>query len=107
MIADTLPEALGALVLDWHAAFAAGEDAVMIARRNRDVAELNARARELLAAGADARRSGARDRGPAVRRRGPRHHPRQHAAGLKPRALAGRAVDAAPARARAAADRRR
>ena len=35
-------------MLDWHRAFAAGDDAVMIARRTRDVAELNERARELL-----------------------------------------------------------
>ena len=49
-IADTLPETLDALVLDWQRSFAAGEDAVMIARRSRDVAELNARACELLAA---------------------------------------------------------
>jgi conjugative relaxase-like TrwC/TraI family protein len=48
VIADTLPEALDAQVLDWHRSFAAGEDAVMIARRTRDVAELNQRARELL-----------------------------------------------------------
>ncbi len=47
-IADTHEEALGALVLDWHASFAKQSDAVMIARRNRDVAELNARGRELL-----------------------------------------------------------
>jgi conjugative relaxase-like TrwC/TraI family protein len=50
VIADTHEEALGALVLDWHASFAADIDAVMIARRNRDVAELNAMGRELLAA---------------------------------------------------------
>ncbi|HEX6688919.1 MAG TPA: MobF family relaxase, partial [Solirubrobacterales bacterium] len=50
VIADTLPEALDAQVLDWHKRFAAGEDAVMIARRTRDVAELNKRARELLVA---------------------------------------------------------
>jgi conjugative relaxase-like TrwC/TraI family protein len=49
-IADTLPEALDAQALDWHRRFAAGEDAVMIARRSRDVAELNDRARELLLA---------------------------------------------------------
>jgi conjugative relaxase-like TrwC/TraI family protein len=49
-IADTLPEALDAQVLDWHKRFIVGEDAVMIARRTRDVAELNARARELLVA---------------------------------------------------------
>jgi conjugative relaxase-like TrwC/TraI family protein len=48
VIADTLPEALDAQVLDWHKRFAAGEDAVMIARRTRDVADLNERARELL-----------------------------------------------------------
>lgn len=50
VIADTLSEALDAQVIDWHKRFAAGEDAVMIARRTRDVAELNARARELLVA---------------------------------------------------------
>ncbi len=50
VIADTLPEALDALVLDWHERYSAGEDAVMIARRGRDVAELNAKAREILAA---------------------------------------------------------
>jgi conjugative relaxase-like TrwC/TraI family protein len=50
VIADTHGEALAALALDWHAAFSADEDAVMIARRNRDVAELNAQGRELLAA---------------------------------------------------------
>lgn len=50
VIADTLPEALDALVLDWHEHFATGEDAVMIARRTHDVAELNERARELLVA---------------------------------------------------------
>lgn len=50
VIADTLPEALDAQVLDWHKRYAAGDDAVMIARRTRDVAELNERARELLVA---------------------------------------------------------
>ncbi len=49
VIADALPEALDALVLDWHERYSAGEDAVMIARRGRDVAELNAKAREILA----------------------------------------------------------
>jgi conjugative relaxase-like TrwC/TraI family protein len=48
VIADTLPEVFDAQVLDWHKRYAAGEDAVMIARRTRDVAELNERARELL-----------------------------------------------------------
>ncbi len=50
VIADTLPEVLDAQVLDWHKRYASGEDAVMIARRTRDVFELNERARELLAA---------------------------------------------------------
>lgn len=50
VIADSLPEALDAQVLDWHKRYAAGDDAVMIARRTRDVAELNERARELLVA---------------------------------------------------------
>ncbi|MGE0504095.1 MAG: MobF family relaxase [Solirubrobacterales bacterium] len=45
-IADTHEEALGALALDWHARFAEGEDAVMVARRNDDVARLNETARE-------------------------------------------------------------
>jgi conjugative relaxase-like TrwC/TraI family protein len=50
VIGDTLPETLEALVLDWHESFAAGEDAVMIARRRRDVADLNEMAREVLVA---------------------------------------------------------
>jgi conjugative relaxase-like TrwC/TraI family protein len=50
VIADTLEESLDAMALDWHHSFAAGEDAMMIARRVRDVAELNARARDLLRA---------------------------------------------------------
>jgi conjugative relaxase-like TrwC/TraI family protein len=50
VIADSLPEALDAQALDWHRHFAAGEDAVMIARRTRDVANLNERAREILIA---------------------------------------------------------
>jgi conjugative relaxase-like TrwC/TraI family protein len=50
VIGDTLGEALDAQVLDWHRSFAGGEDAVMITRRTRDVAELNQRARELLRA---------------------------------------------------------
>jgi conjugative relaxase-like TrwC/TraI family protein len=44
-IAPTHPEALDALALDWHRGFAAGEDAVMIARRNEDVRRLNETAR--------------------------------------------------------------
>lgn len=47
LIADTLDETLDAQALDWHRSFAAGEDAVMIARRNWDVAALNERARQL------------------------------------------------------------
>jgi conjugative relaxase-like TrwC/TraI family protein len=47
-IADDLDGALDALALDWHQRFIAGEDAVMIARRGRDVADLNLRARQLL-----------------------------------------------------------
>jgi conjugative relaxase-like TrwC/TraI family protein len=46
-IADTHDEALEALTLDWLGRFAAGEDAVMVARRNDDVARLNETAREL------------------------------------------------------------
>ncbi|HET8955092.1 MAG TPA: MobF family relaxase [Solirubrobacterales bacterium] len=50
LIADTHEQALDALALNWHQSFQDGEDAVMIARRVRDVADLNERARELLAA---------------------------------------------------------
>ncbi len=46
-IADTHEEALDALALDWHRSFGVGEDAVMIARRNEDVARLNEAAREI------------------------------------------------------------
>jgi conjugative relaxase-like TrwC/TraI family protein len=49
IIGDTLDEVKGAMVLDWYQRFAAGEDAVMIARRRRDVADLNEGARSLLA----------------------------------------------------------
>jgi conjugative relaxase-like TrwC/TraI family protein len=49
-IADTIDEARHAAVLDWYSDFSRGADAVMIARRNRDVAELNADARALLVA---------------------------------------------------------
>lgn len=45
-IADTHEEALDALALDWHRPFAEGEEAVMVARRNDDVARLNQAARE-------------------------------------------------------------
>jgi conjugative relaxase-like TrwC/TraI family protein len=49
IIGDTLDEVKVAMVLDWFQRFAAGEDAVMIARRRRDVADLNEGARKLLA----------------------------------------------------------
>jgi conjugative relaxase-like TrwC/TraI family protein len=49
-IADTIDEARRATVLDWYSDYGGGADAVMIARRNRDVAELNADARALLVA---------------------------------------------------------
>ena len=45
-IAETHEEAVAALALDWHRRFAAESDAVMIARRNDDVARLNEAARE-------------------------------------------------------------
>lgn len=51
VIGDTLPEVLDALALDWRSAYGGGEDAMMIARRNRDVADLNERARALLKEG--------------------------------------------------------
>lgn len=50
VITDTLDQSLDALTLDWHRSFAEGKDAVMIARRIRDVADLNDRAREVLRA---------------------------------------------------------
>jgi conjugative relaxase-like TrwC/TraI family protein len=46
-IADTHEEALAGLALDWHQRFAAGDDAVMVARRNEDVRRLNEAAREI------------------------------------------------------------
>ncbi len=49
IIGDTLDEVKAAMVLDWHRRFAAGEDSVMIARRRRDVADLNEAACSLLA----------------------------------------------------------
>jgi conjugative relaxase-like TrwC/TraI family protein len=49
IVADTLDDTLNAQVLDWRRDYVEGGDAVMIARRVRDVADLNARARELLA----------------------------------------------------------
>jgi len=45
IVADNLPSTLHALLLDWHEDFISGADAVMIARRNRDVDFLNEQAR--------------------------------------------------------------
>jgi conjugative relaxase-like TrwC/TraI family protein len=65
VIGDTLPEVFDAQVRDWHESYSNGEDAVMIARRTRDVAELNERAHEALVGegrvGAQAIRVGGQD----------------------------------------------
>ena len=70
-VADSIEGARAATVLDWHAAYATGADAVMIARRNRDVEALNASARALLLAegrvGAEAVRIAERDFAPGDR----------------------------------------
>lgn len=47
VVADNLRRTLDAMLADWHRDFATGADAVMIARRNRDVDYLNEQAREL------------------------------------------------------------
>ena len=47
IVADDLPTALNGMLADWHHDFATGADAVMIARRNHDVDDLNHQAREL------------------------------------------------------------
>lgn len=47
IVGDDLPSTLHGLLLDWHRDFAGGGDVVMIARRNRDVDDLNEGAREL------------------------------------------------------------
>jgi len=47
VIGDDLQSVLDAQLLDWHRDYMGGADAVMIARRNRDVEYLNDRAREL------------------------------------------------------------
>ncbi len=47
IVGDDLHSTLDGLLLDWHRDFASGTDAVMIARRNRDVEYLNDRARAL------------------------------------------------------------
>lgn len=48
IIGDSIIEVLNGLTLDWYRDYATGADAVMIARRNRDVDFLNDRAREIL-----------------------------------------------------------
>jgi conjugative relaxase-like TrwC/TraI family protein len=50
IVGENLAATLDGLLLDWHRDFAAGADAVMIARRNREVDWLNEAARELRAA---------------------------------------------------------
>lgn len=47
IVGDNIISTLHGLLLDWHRDFASGADAVMIARRNRDVEYLNDQAREL------------------------------------------------------------
>jgi conjugative relaxase-like TrwC/TraI family protein len=47
IVGDELISTLNGLLLDWHRDYASGADAVMIARRNRDVEYLNDQAREL------------------------------------------------------------
>ncbi len=49
IVGDDLRTTLDGMLVDWHRDFAGGADAVMIARRNRDVGYLNDRARELRA----------------------------------------------------------
>lgn len=48
VVGDNIVEVLHGLVLDWYRDYATGADAVMIARRNRDVDYMNDRAREIL-----------------------------------------------------------
>ncbi len=50
IVGENLAATLDGMLLDWHRDFAAGADAVMIARRNREVDWLNEAARELRAA---------------------------------------------------------
>jgi len=47
IVGDDVQTTLNALLADWHRDYATGADAVMIARRNRDVDYLNDQAREL------------------------------------------------------------
>jgi len=47
VVGDDLPSTLNGLLADWHRDYLTGADAVMIARRNRDVDALNHQAREL------------------------------------------------------------
>ena len=65
------------MVADWHESFDRGEDAVMIAKRNVEVAEAERDGARSSQAGREARQPGDRGgRGP-LRRRRPGHHPRQ------------------------------
>ncbi len=81
-----------AMVRDWHESFDRGEDAVMIAKRNAEVAKLNAMAREVRKQtgklGAEEIEVGE----PTLCRRRPSNHPRQRPPirHLQPRALARR-----------------
>ncbi len=47
VVGDDIFETLDGMLLDWHRDYSSGADAVMIARRNRDVSYLNECAREL------------------------------------------------------------
>ncbi|HEX3172821.1 MAG TPA: MobF family relaxase [Solirubrobacterales bacterium] len=47
ILGEDLTSTLNGLILDWHRDYASGADAVMIARRNRDVDYLNDQAHEL------------------------------------------------------------
>lgn len=49
IVGDTLEDTLRGMLVDWHRDYSGGADAVMIARRNRDVDVLNTQARQLLA----------------------------------------------------------
>ena len=48
MIAPDTDSRRKAIVADWHESFSAGEDAVMVAKRNAEVAALNEQAREVM-----------------------------------------------------------
>ena len=80
-----------AMVADWHRAYAEGQDALMVAKRNAEVGRLNATARELLKAEGQLGGAGDRSRRGPLRRRRSGHHPRKRPRrrDLQPRALAG------------------